>query len=185
VTPEDAERELRAQIEAALAAGIDVTHADTHMGTAANAKFIGIYIALGAEYRLPIMLPRPNRQLLERAGLADAAPAIEEWVRALEASGVPILDHLIHETGGPSPDAKEAMFKEMFRDLEPGVTHFLVHPAKPSDELSALAEDADFRARDYELFRDGSMREYVQGLGVRLIGYREIRDAYRSSTQDA
>jgi predicted glycoside hydrolase/deacetylase ChbG (UPF0249 family) len=184
VTPEDAEREFRAQIEAALAAGIDVTHVDTHMGTAPTAKFLGIYIALGAEYRLPIMLPRPNRRLLERVGLADAAPAIEEQFRALEASGMPILDHLIHETGGPSPDAKEAMFKEMFRDLEPGVTHFLIHPAKPSDELSALTEDADFRARDYELFRDGRMRAYAEGLGVRLIGYREIRDAYRSSAQE-
>jgi predicted glycoside hydrolase/deacetylase ChbG (UPF0249 family) len=185
VTPEDAEREFRAQIEVALAAGVDVTHVDTHMGTAPTPKFLGIYIALAAEYRLAIMLPRPNRRLLERVGLADAAPAIEEQFRALEASGMPVLDHLLHETGGPSPDAKEAMFKEMFRDLEPGVTHFLVHPAKPSDELSALAEDADFRARDYELFRDGSMRAYAEGLEVRLIGYREIRDAYRSPAHEA
>ena len=180
VTPEDAEWEFRAQIEAALAAGIDVTHLDTHMGTAPHAKFLAGYVALGVEYRLPIMLPRPDRRLLERAGLADVGPAIEERFAALEATGIPILDHLIFETMGPSPEGKEAMFRELFRDLEPGVTHFLVHPAKPSDELSALTEDAAYRARDYELFRDGSMRSYVEGLGVRLIGYREIRDAYRA-----
>jgi hypothetical protein len=31
--PDEADRELRAQIDRALAAGIDVTHIDTHMGT--------------------------------------------------------------------------------------------------------------------------------------------------------
>jgi predicted glycoside hydrolase/deacetylase ChbG (UPF0249 family) len=185
VTPEDAEREFRAQIETALAASIDVTHLDTHMGTAPHVKFLARYVALGVEYRLPIMLPWPTPQLLERVGLAGLGPAIDEQFRALEATGIPILDHLIHETGGPSPEAKEAMFKEMFRGLEPGVTHFLVHPAKPSDEMSALTDDADYRARDYELFRDGSMRAYLEGLGVRLIGYREIRDAYRSGAREA
>jgi hypothetical protein len=46
--------------------------------------------------------------------------------------------------------------------------------------MSAIAPDAASRARDAELFRDGSMREYVSSLGVRLIGYREIRDALRA-----
>src|SRR3989304_2774425 len=86
VTPEDAEWEFRAQIEAALAAGIDVTHLDTHMGTAPHAKFLAGYVALGVEDRLPIMLPRPDRRLLERAGLADVGPAVEERLAALEAT---------------------------------------------------------------------------------------------------
>ena len=46
--------------------------------------------------------------------------------------------------------------------------------------MAAITPDAPSRARDHELFRDGSMREYLSGLGVRLIGYRGIRDALRS-----
>ncbi len=36
------------------------------------------------------------------------------------------------------------------------------------------------RVRDYELFRDGSMRSYLEGLAIHLIGYRDIREALRS-----
>ena len=51
--------------------------------------------------------------------------------------------------------------------------------------MAAIAEDAASRARDHELFRDGSMWEYLSGLGVKLIGYREIRDALRGGTLQA
>src|SRR5262245_17234171 len=41
------EAELRAQIDAALAAGIDVTHLDAHMGAVLAPEFAGIYVRLG------------------------------------------------------------------------------------------------------------------------------------------
>ena len=52
------ETELRAQIETALAAGIDVTHLDAHMGTAWQPEYVDIYLRLGEAYRLPIVLTR-------------------------------------------------------------------------------------------------------------------------------
>jgi hypothetical protein len=50
------EAELRAQIDLAYRAGIDVTHLDAHMGAALSPEFCKIYIRLGLEYRLPILL---------------------------------------------------------------------------------------------------------------------------------
>ena len=50
--------ELRAQVDAALAAGIDVTHLDAHMGAALAPEFCATYLALGVEYRLPVLLTR-------------------------------------------------------------------------------------------------------------------------------
>ena len=54
--PAAVEVELRAQVEAALAAGIDVTHLDAHMGAALAPEFCDIYLRLGVDYRLPILL---------------------------------------------------------------------------------------------------------------------------------
>ena len=46
--PEHVEIELRAQIETALAAGIDVTHLDSHMGTVLFPPFVDVYAKLAA-----------------------------------------------------------------------------------------------------------------------------------------
>ena len=180
VSPEDGAREMRAQIDMALAAGIDVTHLDTHMGTVLFPKFIEAYVSLGIEYRLPIFIVRPSRELLASRGMLEFWQALEPVVERIEATGLPIMDTILVDTLDKPPEEKEVHFKDLFAKLKPGVTHFLIHPARPSDELSAITGDADRRAKDYELFRDGSMRRYVEGLGVHLTGYQEIRDAYRS-----
>ncbi len=180
VSPEEGAQELRAQVEAALAAGIDVTHLDTHMGTVLHPKFLDTYISLGLEYRLPLFLVLPDRELLVKRGLEAVWSLMEAQMRRIEEAAHPVLDHIEFETLGESPEAKDAFFKQIFSNLKPGVTHFLVHPARASDEMAAITEDAPSRARDHELFRDGSMREYLSGLGVRPIGYRAIRDALRS-----
>src|SRR5262245_24685032 len=43
--------ELRAQLERALDAGIDVTHLDAHMGTALDPRFARAYVELAFEFR--------------------------------------------------------------------------------------------------------------------------------------
>ena len=66
---DEAEAELRAQIEKALAAGIDVTHLDSHMGTLQlRADYHEIYARLANEYRLPIRLASRRRMRTEGMG---------------------------------------------------------------------------------------------------------------------
>ncbi len=180
VSPEDAAREMRAQIDAALAAGIDVTHLDTHMGTVMYPGFVESYIRLAVEYRLPLFIIRPTRELLEERGMLGLWDALQPIAEQIDESGLPVLDAITTETLGHPIEEKEAHFKSLFDGLGPGVTHFLIHPAKPSEEVSFLGVEAPGRVRDYELFRDRSMRAYIEGLGIHLIGYREIREAYRA-----
>ena len=55
--PEAVAVEVNAQIEKALAAGIDVTHVDSHMGTIMSPLFIESYIQSAAKRLLPNLLP--------------------------------------------------------------------------------------------------------------------------------
>jgi hypothetical protein len=180
VSADEAEHELRGQIEAALGAGVDVTHLDTHMGTVLQPKFVERFVSLGLEYGIPLFIFRPNPERLRRSGLTAFWEAMEPQIRRLDAAGFPVLDHMLANTLDRPPETKEVYFKELFADLRPGLTHFLVHPAKPTAETEALAKDAPMRAKDYELFRDRSMADYLAQLGIKTTSYRAIRDAYRS-----
>jgi len=65
VKEDAAEAEMREQIDRALAAGIDVTHIDTHMGSVVHPKFLRIYLKLASEYGIPAFLPNITRDRLQ------------------------------------------------------------------------------------------------------------------------
>src|SRR2546423_1183455 len=56
-TPEEALVEGRAQIRRALAAGIDVTHLDSHMGTLQlDPRYLKMYLQLATEFNVPVRM---------------------------------------------------------------------------------------------------------------------------------
>lgn len=190
VSEEEGRRELRAQVEHALAMGIDVTHLDTHMGTVIHPRYLPAYVDLAVEFRLPLFLVRPSERRLRALGDGGAAidpgegaVVYQAQIDRLDALGWPVLDNIIHHTLSEiAPEDKEATFKRMFADLRPGLTHFLVHPAVGGDELDAMTPvDCEHRAGDYAVFRTPMMREYCASLGIKLTGYREIRERLRTA----
>src|SRR5215217_2033355 len=126
--PEAVEREVKAQIKRALAAGIDVTHVDSHMGTIMNPKFIQSYIQAATSQLLPNMLPRLDARGVEVIGLsAEEIQRYEPVVQQLENMGVPMLDGMLfmplHEPNGQMETAKD-----LFGNLPVGISHLVLHP---------------------------------------------------------
>ncbi len=181
VSAEVAAAELRAQVEHALACGIDVTHLDTHMGTVMLPRYLPPYIDLAIEFRLPVFFMRMNERRLTAQGEGERVYA--EQSAKLEALGWPLLDTIIHRTLGEiAPEDKDARFREIFASVKPGLTHFLVHPAQGGDELDAMTPvDSRNRAKEGELFTRPDLRAYAESLGIKLTGYREIRERLRAS----
>lgn len=179
ISAKEAELELRAQIDTALAAGVDVTHLDTHMGTVLQPKFIDVYFSLGLEYEMPIFAFRPNPERLKKAGMGDYWAVLEPQLQRLDEAGFPVLDHIFETKLEVAPEERSSYFTGIFEALRPGVTHFLVHPTLASEEVAAMTASAPSRAMDYELFRDKSIAEELARLGIQTITYREIRETYR------
>ena len=63
---------MRAQVERTLAAGIDVTHLDAHMGAALAPKPCDAYLRLGEEFDVPVLLTSQLADYGPRNHLADA-----------------------------------------------------------------------------------------------------------------
>ena len=178
VTEAAAHGEMRAQIEAALQAGIDVTHIDTHMGSVIHPKFVSSYLALAHEYKVPAFLPRITRARLQELSQGDMADAYLEAIEAIDASHVPMLDEIIIETLVDKAE-KMSFYRQLIDGVKPGLTHLLFHPAKDSAELSAIADTHVSRHADYLAFCGPVLREYAEHQGIRVIGYRELRDVMR------
>jgi predicted glycoside hydrolase/deacetylase ChbG (UPF0249 family) len=170
--PAAVEAELRAQIETAYAAGIDVTHLDSHMGTVWQPEFLDIFVKLGREYRLPIGLTRDLGRMGADAGQLQAA------LDRLVAEGHPdLLTYATTRFG--EPVATEAHYREMFENLKPGINFGAFHFTTPGD-MEFFSPDVRLRTTEYDIFRDGTARRLLDEAGIKLAGLREYRDAMRS-----
>jgi predicted glycoside hydrolase/deacetylase ChbG (UPF0249 family) len=178
--PEQVEIELRAQIERALAAGIDVTHLDSHMGTVFFPPFVEIYARLAREYRLPALAVRPDKAALERAGLAGAEPLLRQVCDAFEAAGLPVLDGLDANSLDFRPGEGEAHTRRRMEGLGPGVSYLIIHPAKEGEELRAISADAHARAFEHAFYGSARGRDAFAAAGVRTVGMRALRELARA-----
>jgi hypothetical protein len=168
--------ELQAQVARALAAGIDVTHVDTHMGTVAHPKFVLAYVQLAMQYGLPAMIPRLDEAGWRKMGMdGEMAAFAAQLVQQLEAQRLPLLDHMAALPLDQPADRVERA-KKTLDSLPPGLSHFIIHPAHDTPELRAIAPSWQSRVADYQAFTSGELRDYVENSGVQVIGYRTLRE---------
>jgi len=178
--PEEVEVELRAQVEMALEAGIDVTHLDSHMGTVFFPPFLESYNKLAAEYRVPVFAVRPDPQMLAARGLQGATEFLNWMVGSLEGEGFPILDGFDSRSLDFAEGDGLAHNRRRIDALEPGVRYLICHPARGGEELSAITPDSAHQ-RDFERgFYGGPEGDRAfQAAGVERIGMRCLRDLLR------
>lgn len=174
--------EMRAQVEMALAAGLDVTHIDTHMGAVVHPALLGTYVDLGREFRLPVMLPRVTEEALLGVGLSAAAASVAAaGLNALVEEGdlLPI-DHVVMPTMDPEQDIP-AQYHRVIRDLAPGLTHLIYHPSVATDEARGILGDGRLRQRegDWRTFSDPALAQVLDDAEVISIGYRQLREVIR------
>ncbi len=164
----DVRAECRAQIDQALAWGVDVTHLDSHMGTVqTDARFYDVYAELAAEYRLPLRMVGASG---ERAlGFRSRQPAAD--------LGLLFTDHFLSPPWGKP--TRPVLLDSLAR-LRPGVTEVYLHPAVDGPELRGYDKAAaDIRAGDHANLLDAELLATLEGAGVRLISFRPLRDLQR------
>lgn len=173
---DEVERELRAQVEKALAAGVDVTHLDSHMGTVFDLKFVEVYVALAREYTLPIFLPRVDRKALEERGLADALASYLDLIDAVEEEGFPVFDHFCADSLSFPPGTGVEHNQTRLEKFERGLGYLITHCAEGGDELEGITHDWRQRDEEHLIYSDGTMAAAFEASGLSPIGMRPLRD---------
>lgn len=166
---EHAEIELRAQIDKALALGLDVTHLHNHMSSLClRDDLLDLYIRLTREYRLP------GRETFRRRD--------DNWPSLTKLVGFDLY-YMGME------DGKEQRLYDILAPLGPGLYELYPHFAIDEPEIRHISarsrwipDDPDSwkgRISDTTLYTSETVLESIRQMGFTLISWRQIRDGLR------
>jgi len=172
----EAEKELRAQIDKAIASGVQPTHLDTHMGSVlANPELVKVYLGLSQTYHLPILFPRAYLGMLP----PDVAQSL--------GSQVFLLDNLFMlDERMVTPNWIDA-YKKGIESMKPGLNQMIVHLALDNDEMKAITKGHEgygsaWRQKDLDLVSSKEFRDLLKANNIILIGWKQVRDAMNGGT---
>lgn len=164
--PVEAEREIRAQVERALAMGIRPTHLDSHMGSLfATPELFATLVKVAHEYRLPFLSVRSTD---ERARLRFPISDKDIALDAVIGIG----------TGVPSSEWS-AWYVKAIENLKPGLTELIVHLGHDDAELQAVTVDhPDFgsawRQRDYDVMTSPAFAKALKDNQIVVVQWRDL-----------
>jgi chitin disaccharide deacetylase len=170
--PVEVEEELRAQIDRARAAGIHVTHLDSHMGALfESSDLFAVYRKIGQSYSLPILQAAEG----SHAPHGVAQPADEVLLRKVIEME-------------PGVDAKDWLdwYKKQLAPLPPGVYQVIVHLAYDDEEMRGATWDhpdwgAAWRQHDLDMVKSPEFRQFLKEQGFVLVTWKELGKAMQTS----
>lgn len=167
IKAEDAEREIRAQVERAMAAGIHPSHLDSHMGVLfAKPELFATYVKVAHDYHLPFLVVRVAD---ERAKLLS-----------LLSDKDPIVDSIVMANPAVHADQWKDFYGNAMKNFKPGLSEMIVHLGQDDAELQAVTLDhPDFgsawRQRDYNFVTSPEFKKMLEENHIVLIKWRDLQ----------
>ncbi len=171
INPKEVDLELRAQIDRAYAMGVRPTHLDSHQYRLfENGKdLFEVLLRVAHQYNLPVFVARD--------WFADR-PYLESGLTAADI----VLEHTVTIDPAVPPEKWADFYKTALKNLQPGVTEFVIHLAFADDEMKAATRERDtwgaaWRQRDFDFFTSPAFRQLLQEQDIKLITWRELSHA--------
>ncbi|MDP9337569.1 MAG: polysaccharide deacetylase family protein, partial [Acidobacteriota bacterium] len=164
----DVETETHAQVDKAKAAGIHISHVDTHMGTIVSTEdLIKVYLSTAQAYKVPAMLIQSK---------VEPGPFLAHFHLAPETI---MLDNLVQIMPGVSKVEWLNAYKKMLQPLPPGTHQLIVHLAHNDAEMQGATFDhpdwgAEWRQNDFDLVRSAEFQQFLKDQGFILISWQDL-----------
>ena len=164
IKPEEAEREIRAQIELAMKMGIHPTHLDMHMMTlAATPQLYATLVKVGHDLHLPFLALR-GYDVRRKVMLSHADM---------------IFDSLVGFDSNVPPNQWTESYVKALDLLEPGLHYLIVHLGHDDAELEAVTVDdqwygAAWRQRDFNAVTSPEFKRALERNHIILVGWKDL-----------
>jgi hypothetical protein len=181
--PLELEREFRAQIGRAVAAGLAPSHLDLH--TNIGYLLEGVFpltVRLAAELGLAIRFPfgegweRMGAAASAATGLpmARMAEMVDACRKLVAAAGVAHPDRLVDAFAGPSARSGESLARQI-AGLGEGTSEILAHPSFVRGSLLTLGPWAVRRAAELAALCSPEARQALRDGGLELVSFRGLK----------
>lgn len=166
----EVEKEMEAQIQKAMAFGVDITHLDSHMGAVMNSpELLKVYIEKGRAHKVPVLL---SRQIPAMAEMGDFELTEKDVVVDSVYQAYPEVFNGI---------GMEKFYEEILNNLQPGLSCILIHLAVNNEEMMAVTKDHpnwgnEWRQDDLNFFTSQKAQQLIKDNEIVLVTWRELRD---------
>lgn len=161
---DDVERELRAQLNAVVGAGLSPTHLDWHcLADGGRADIFDLGMVLAEEY-----------------GLA-ARVWLDDGRQKARVLGKPVVDRAFLDSFTVDVDSKPETYERLLRALPSGLSEWAVHPALGTEDWQAI-EPSGWRVRqsDHAFLTSDRAREVIAEERIQVIDYKLLQNAWRN-----
>jgi predicted glycoside hydrolase/deacetylase ChbG (UPF0249 family) len=167
IKPDEAEREIRTQVEFAVASGIHPTHLDTHMGALfSSPELFAAFVKIAHEYKVPFFAPR-----LPGEGAKLLSLLHEKDI---------IVDSVVIANPTIQANAWMGFYIDAIKNMKPGLTEMIVHLGHDDAELQAVMVDhpdygAAWRQRDYDIVTSPEFKKALQENKIILVKWKDLQ----------
>jgi predicted glycoside hydrolase/deacetylase ChbG (UPF0249 family) len=167
IKAEEVEREIRAQVERAMALGIHPTHLDSHMGVLfSSPELFAVYVKLAHEYKLPFLAVR----------IPSAPPQLFSVLSEKDV----VLNAVV--IANPTVHANEwrDFYVNAIKNLKPGLTEIIVHLGHDDAELQAVTVNhpdygSAWRQRDYDAVTSPEFKKVLEENHIILVKWKDLK----------
>lgn len=165
---DEVETELKAQVERAYAMGLEPTHLDTHMRCLVQTGgLVETYLKIGQLYHLPIFVL--NEVL---------TPELKE-----DYDVKVVVDETYTVTPEEYVQGSEAFYRNVFKNLKPGLTALIIHTAYDNAEMQGVTIEhpdwgSTWRQKDFDFFTSTTCKELLEKEHIKLVTWRQLKEAF-------
>jgi hypothetical protein len=171
----EVEREIRAQIDKALAVGLQPTHLDSHMGTCFFQPFLDCYVKVGVEKKIPVLMIGGHMQHIS-AEVGSFQPLLIALAERIWQAGLPVLDDLVTQpTNARDYEGRKQQLLKLLAGMQPGITQIIVHCTAPTEVFAHISGSGPAREAELRLMCDPEVRAFLQKEGIVRTTWRELK----------
>lgn len=189
-SPDEVDKEIRAQLSRAEKMGFHPTHLDSHMGTLfASPQYLEKYIQLGIEKQIPLMFPGGHDTYIsnEMGFNAVQQQYFQKLGKQIWDAGLPLLDDLVNSSYDWNPPSnlnddaslckwRVALYEKALKELKPGITMVITHCTDPSEIFSEITDSGPKRKSDMLAMLDPGFKKFLKDNGFVLTTFRELME---------